>query len=112
MKKLPSKEQAEADTPQVSADWSLRPLNDRLNLIAELLKSRQEFGGLAVSRLKDDGSVFFEMESPIPPADRGITLRRLEVLLKAKIDPGLTVWIEPKGDKNALRRLRGVKVKF
>lgn len=44
-------------------------------------------------------------------ADRGLWLRLLEQNLKAQIDRGITVWLEPKQDKNPLRRLRGVEVK-
>jgi hypothetical protein len=31
--------------------------------------------------------------------------------LKAHIDDALTVWLEPLGDRNSLRNLRGIEVK-
>ena len=40
---------------------------------------------------------------------RGIILLDLEEQLKKNIDQGLTVWLEPIGDKSKLRNLRGVK---
>jgi hypothetical protein len=35
----------------------------------------------------------------------------LEDYLKESIDAGLVVWLEPFGDRNSLRNLRGIEVK-
>ena len=35
----------------------------------------------------------------------------LEEKIKYNIDRGITIWCEPVGDKSALRKLRGVKIK-
>ena len=42
---------------------------------------------------------------------RGMILLDLEEKLKKNIDIGLTVWLEPVGDKSKLRNLRGIKIK-
>ena len=42
---------------------------------------------------------------------RGPLLLDFEVFLKEAIDPGLVVWLEPLGDRNSLRNLRGIEVK-
>ena len=38
-------------------------------------------------------------------------LLELESYLKENIDKGLTVWLEPVGDRSKLRNLRGIKIK-
>ena len=38
-------------------------------------------------------------------------VNKLEKKLKEHIDQGLSVWLEPIGDKSKLRKLRGVEVK-
>ena len=35
----------------------------------------------------------------------------MEGLLKSKIDQGITIWLEPVGDKSKLRNLRGITFK-
>jgi hypothetical protein len=35
----------------------------------------------------------------------------LENEIKKDIDHGITVWLEPVGDKSKLRNLRGIKIK-
>ena len=47
----------------------------------------------------------------IKASERGILLLDLEQLLKNKIDQGITIWLEPVGDKSKLRNLRGIKIK-
>ena len=45
----------------------------------------------------------------LPSNIRGILLLDLEDRIKKNIDKGLTVWLEPVGDKSKLRNLRGIK---
>ena len=40
---------------------------------------------------------------------RGLFLLELEERLKSAIDKGITIWLEPVGDKSKLRQLRGIK---
>jgi hypothetical protein len=44
-------------------------------------------------------------------SERGTFLLDLESLLKSQIDNGINIWLEPIGDKNSLRNLRGIEVK-
>ena len=48
---------------------------------------------------------------PHGPEIRGTKLLDLEELLKENVDLGITIWLEPLGDKNSLRNLRGIEVK-
>lgn len=45
----------------------------------------------------------------IAPNVRGLLLLNLEKKLKEYIDIGITIWLEPVGDKSKLRQLRGVQ---
>jgi hypothetical protein len=51
------------------------------------------------------------VKETIPTNIRGLLLLDLEKKLKDNIDNGLTVWLEPVGDKSKLRNLRGIKIK-
>lgn len=44
------------------------------------------------------------------PMGRGALLLDAEAMLRAEIDPAITVYLQPAQDKNALRKLRGVVV--
>ena len=50
-----------------------------------------------------------KIETKIPASERGVLLLELEKSLKLKIDEGITIWLEPVGDKSKLRQLRGIK---
>jgi len=55
--------------------------------------------------------VVLRIEHTTPSNTRGLLLLDLESKLKASIDKGLTIWLEPVGDKSKLRNLRGVTIK-
>ena len=38
-------------------------------------------------------------------------LLELEEKLKKELDEGITIWLEPVGDKSKLRNLRGINIK-
>ena len=60
---------------------------------------------------RPDGQVIVKFTEPVGPEIRGTRLLDLEEILKANVDPGITIWLEPLGDKNSLRNLRGIEVK-
>ena len=55
--------------------------------------------------------VVFKVNKPLPSNVRGLLLLELEEKLKEIIDAGLTVWLEPVGDRSKLRNLRGINFK-
>lgn len=66
---------------------------------------------VSVEGAQDNGHVIVRIEDNIPASERGLFLLDLEQKLKNEIDKGLTLWLEPVGDKSKLRQLRGVTVK-
>ena len=68
-------------------------------------------GVINVVAAKQDGQIIVTLEKPMPASKRGPLLLDFEVFLKEAIDPGLVVWLEPLGDRNSLRNLRGIEVK-
>ena len=66
---------------------------------------------LVAVEAKPDGQVIIRLLEPVPADKRGTLLLDLEAFLKESIDPGLAVWLEPLGDHNSLRNLRGIEVK-
>jgi len=103
--------QVDVETPVVSLSWREWNPDERMERIARAIGNLEIAQSLSLDKCLDDGEIFFIQESPIPSGDRADLLLDLEDLLKQKVDPGLTVWIEPQGDKSSLRKLRGVQVK-
>jgi len=50
------------------------------------------------------------MKQSLPASERGPFLLDLEDYLR-EIDQALVVWLQPLGDRNSLRNLRGIEVK-
>ena len=63
-----------------------------------------------VHKVFNDGQIVFHLTKTITSSIRGTLLLDLEDRLKKNIDIGLTVWLEPVGDKSKLRNLRGIKI--
>lgn len=99
------------DSPIVSKEWVRKTKEKRVNDIKEILNSYSDYKNYEVMDVLDDGQVIFKILESIPASKRGEKLLFLEDLLKSKIDNGITVWLEPVGDKSKLRNLRGVKFK-
>ena len=99
-----------AHTPQPSQHWVLLSAEERLGLVnKELVSLRWKY--VEVLHAGSNGYITIALLEPLAPAERGHLLLDLEDRLKKKIDPGLTVWLEPQADKSVLRKLRGVDVK-
>lgn len=104
---------ANVDTPTPGEVW--RQLSDkkRLELVNSTVLTRMPSLNniLVIDATKQDGQVIAEFLEPVPASRRGTLLLDLESMLKESIDPGLTVWLEPLGDRSSLRNLRGIEVK-
>jgi precorrin-3B methylase len=92
--------------------WSEANDEDRLICVKEILeKNKKKFNSkIEILEAKIDGQIIVNFIEPVGSASRGTILLDLEELLKSKVDVGLTVWLEPLGDKNSLRNLRGIEV--
>lgn len=60
---------------------------------------------------KADGHVVVSITEQLSAAKRGDLFMRVEELCKEMVDTGITIWLEARQDRNALRNLRGVEVK-
>lgn len=104
---------AKIKTPTPGSEWVNQADDERLVMVQKVVdESALSFREIieAVST-KDDGQVIIRLRESISAAERGGALLDLEETLKNEIDEGITVWLEALGDKNSLRKLRGIEVK-
>ncbi len=105
-------EYASVDSPTVSASWVASTLPERLSLLSNAVGKLASFAsGIDIADARSDGQVIVKFTEPVGPEVRGTRLLDLEEILKVNVDPGITIWLEPLGDKNSLRNLRGIEVK-
>jgi len=104
---------ANAITPTPTNEWLQMTDDERLILIKNTLALNPSATNkiLVATAAKRDGQVIFTFLEPIGADRRGTVLLDIEEFLKEAIDPGLTVWLEPLGDRNTLRNLRGIEMK-
>ncbi len=108
---LISKENSVAKTPVTDNEWKDKSDIERIKLIQNFLSLETEYKDYEVINAEKDGQIILKIEKSIPANNRGILLLSLEEKLKKNIDKGLTIWLEPVGDKSKLRNLRGITIK-
>jgi hypothetical protein len=108
-----SKHFADVETPLPGAAWADMDERERLDQVLRQLEvSPSQFLDIVkVVTAKADGQVVFHLKQILSASQRGPYLLDLEEYLKQTIDEALTVWLEPLGDRNTLRNLRGIEVK-
>ena len=99
------------DTYLPSEQWLSRPNQERIDEVQKTLNEDPLYSGFICVEAQDNGHVILRIERTIPSSVRGLLLLELESKLKSSIDEGLTIWLEPVGDKSKLRQLRGVTIK-
>lgn len=104
------KQIAELNTPIPNKLWINQSQKERLDDIKKVSESFIEL--ILPLEARDNGHVIVKLLKEFSPGDRGTLLLDYEFHLKNKIDEAITIWIEPLGDKNTLRKLRGVEVKI
>ena len=104
---------AKADTLVPGYAWSRLRDDERLQLVKSIVAGKLGAAGdiFLFVEAKMDGQVILALREPVSADKRGTLLLDLEAFLKESIDPGLAVWLEPLGDRNSLRNLRGIEVK-
>jgi hypothetical protein len=104
---------ATMSSPVVGKDWIGKAELERLQILT--LASQKLNSNIATMlnfvAANDDGEVIVTLLQQMGPAERGTFLLDLEEILKDHVDEGITVWLEPLGDRNSLRNLRGIEVK-
>ena len=97
------------ETPKPSEKWKNLSEDSRIEIIAEELKKNKLYKDFEVISAPENGKIVLKIEKAIPSNVRGLMLLELEAKLKSAIDEGISVWLEPVGDKSKLRNLRGIK---
>ena len=111
MKNYINKKFSLENTPKTSDEWKNMIEKDRIILINSILKSTKIYESFEVLKAQENGHVILKTEKAIQASERGILLLEMEEKLKKEIDIGITIWLDPVGDKSKLRNLRGIKIK-
>ena len=104
---------AAVETPIPTNFWSAMDEPQRMNHVVSKLKNSpvQFLDEIQVVTSELDGQVIVRLKQALSASQRGPLLLDLEGYLKASIDEAITVWLEPVGDRNSLRNLRGIEIK-
>lgn len=95
-----------AESPKASERWEAMSDDERLAAV----KAPWTRAPVTFLRAQANGHVICEIPEGMKAAERGPLLLSVERLLMDNVDAGIRVYLEPAQDRNALRRLRGVKV--
>ena len=101
---------AYTQTPKTTNEWTKLSEDLRKKKIMDEISNNDELKEFEVRQASKDGQIVFKISKSISSNTRGLLLLSLEEQLKNNIDQGLTVWLEPVGDRSKLRNLRGVKI--
>ena len=106
------KHYADVPTPTSGAAWLALNERQRVDQVKKRLEASptQFLSQIEIITAKADGQVIVHMKQSLPASQRGPFLLDLEDYIR-DIDQALVVWLEPLGDKNSLRNLRGIEVK-
>jgi|TARA_B100000315_G_C14570313_1_gene585154 hypothetical protein len=102
---------ADEETPTPDRNWKNLSDEQRINLVTRVTKSNVNFEIISIIKAHKSGKVFVTLSETVTAAERGRFLLDYEEYLKESIDQGLNVWCEPLGDRNSLRKLRGIEIK-
>ena len=97
-------------SPKVTDSWKVLEKNEKLARITAAMMNSDYDSFLVPTRALEDGQIYFSIKQKLSAGERGPLLLKLEAFLKETLDPGITVWCEPIGDKNSLRNLRGIEI--
>jgi len=104
---------ADVETPVPAATWTALDERQRVDQIVGKLAAgpAQFLSQIEIITALADGQVIVLIKQSMSANQRGTLLLDLEAYLKETIGAALTVWLEPVGDRNSLRNLRGIEVK-
>lgn len=101
----------EAETPPMDDSWKKMSDLERMDLVENVIRTNNLGQVFSVSRVTEKGEVYINLLENLSAGQRGSKLLDFEMLLKNNIDNGIVLWCEPLGDKNSLRKLRGIQIK-
>ncbi len=97
-----------ADAPEPKRDWvSMTDWQRVEEIAAQLAHLSADVSVISATR---SGVVTLALDNSLNAKQRGTLLRRIEAALKEYVDESIIVYLQPQGDRNRLRRLRGVEV--
>jgi len=99
------------NSPKTSQNWIKLSEDERKKQIFEILINNPNYESFEIIKAEKNGNVILRIEKLLQASERGILLLNLEQILKNTIDQGITIWLEPVGDKSKLRNLRGIEIK-
>jgi len=100
------------DAPKASNDWFELSTVQRKEIIYKFITSDIRYSTtLILAEARPDGQIVLNLNDSVGVSERCDLLLDFETLLKGSVDPAITIWLEPIGDKSTLRRLRGIEVK-
>lgn len=111
MNKFISSKYANESSPEIQEKWISMSQNEKFNLIESILNGEARYEKFKLVKIEKNGFLILKVEENISANERGLMLLELEEKIKREIDEGLTVWLEPVGDKSKLRNLRGISFK-
>lgn len=103
-------EVADKDIPSPSAEWLDWSERDRLLRIKNTI-SETSLANIEFIEARENGYIIVSLVSELNVRDRAELLLDIEDELKSRVESALTIWLEPRADKSALRKFRGVEVK-
>lgn len=101
----------DAETPSIGDSWSKMSDLERMNLVEKVIRINNLGQVFSISRITEKGEVYINLLENLSAGQRGSKLLDFEMLLKKSLDNGIILWCEPLGDKNSLRKLRGIQIK-
>jgi len=98
------------NTPIPSKQWVEMDEQKRISVLQDKGRS-SNWEWVDILAAKENGHIIVALRADLGAAERGKVLLDIEEDLKRQVDAGLTLWLEPKADKSALRKFRGIEVK-
>lgn len=102
--------EAHTPTPSPSIHWRQLTVQDRLSAVRQIVVQSNLSDKLVILRTTSLGQIIVALAATVSTQERSNLLLDFEAKLKAHIDEGLCLWNEPLGDKNSLRKLRGITI--
>ncbi len=102
---------ANAETPTTQTTWKLMPDIERIKLLNNQIRKKQDYMSISINKTTESGQVIVTLDGKFSASERGVYLLDFERYLKDNVDQGINVWCETIGDKNSLRNLRGIQIR-
>lgn len=100
-----------SDLPPPCDSWVKLPKSLKIKKINDMISASNDYNILEAINVFNDTEVIIKINKYLSASERGSFLLDFEDFLKKEIDKSLYIMIEPMGDKNSLRKFRGIEIK-